>query len=100
MKMLSNYSGEESIIINGKIMKPMGEILKDDKLMEELQKDQFGAIGEIMQKHSKAVFDIVSTVSDGEINGGNVGAYFMSIFTEYCKGFGENSFFNSAATTE
>lgn len=100
MKKLSDFTGSEAIVICGKIMKPMSEIIKDKEAFENLQNDQFSAIGEIMQKHSKAVFDIVSTVSGGDFNGGNVGVYFMSIFTEYCQGFGESDFFKSQVTTE
>lgn len=100
MKRLSDLTGEESIIIYGKIMKPMGEIINDKEAIEALQTDQLGAIGNIMQKHSKAVFDIVSTVSGGDFNGGNVGVYFMSIFTEYCQGFGSSDFFKSQVTTK
>lgn len=100
MKRLSDFTGEEAIVIYGKIMKPMSEIINDKEAIEELQKDQFGALGGIMQKHSKAVFDIVSAVSGGDFNGGNVGVYFMSIFTEYFQGFGSSDFFKSQVTTE
>lgn len=98
MKKLSDFTGEEAIVIYGKITKPMSEILNDKKAMEDLQKDQFGAIGEIMQNHSKAVCDIISAVSGGDFNGGNVGVYFISIFNEYFKEFGNSDFFRSAAT--
>lgn len=100
MKKLSDYKGEEAIIINGKIMKPMGEIIADEKAIEVLKKNQFEAFGDIMQNHSKAVLEIVSAVSGGEFDGGNVGAYFMSIFAEYFQSFNNEAFFGFQATTE
>lgn len=99
MKTLCDYKGEESIIVNGRIMKPMSVILRDEELMKEFEKDQFGAMGEIMQKHSKEVFEVVDVVSGGNCTG-SVGVYFMSIFIQYCKELEENSFFKSQATTK
>lgn len=98
MKKLSDFTGEEAIVIYGKITKPMSEILNDKKAMEDLQKDQFGTIGNIMQNHSKAVYEIISAVSGGDFNGSNVGVYFISIFNEYFKEFGDSDFFKTAAT--
>lgn len=96
MKTLCDYKGEDAIIVNGKIMKPMSVILSDDALMKKFDKDQFGAIGEIMQKHSKEVLEVVETVSGGNCKG-SIGIYFMSIFIEYCKELEENNFFKSQA---
>ena len=100
MKRLSDYKGEEAIIISGKIMKPMGEILDDKEAISNLQEGQFDAIGDIMQKHSKAVADVITTVSGGEYDGSNASVYFMTIFTEYCQSFGDSDFFKSSATVE
>lgn len=99
MKALCDYKDEESIIVNGKIMKPMSTILKDNELMTAFSKDQFGTIGDIMQKYPKEVFEVVNAVSGGNCTG-SVGVYFMSIFIEYCKEIEENSFFKSRVTTE
>lgn len=99
MKKLSDYTGEDAIIISGKIMAPMGEIIADKGAIEALQgENQLAAIGEIMREHSKAVTDILNAVSGGEYNGGNAGMYFLQIFTDFCKTFGDGDFFNSMAT--
>lgn len=100
MKNLSDYKGEDAIIVNGKILKAMGKIFSNKEILEKMQNNPMGAIGDIMETNSKDVLFIVSTVAGEDFNGGNVVAIFMQFFTEYMQNFNNNDFFGSSATTE
>lgn len=87
---LSDYKGEEAIILWGKLLTPISEIAKDPNIKG---KKRMEAIQYVIQNHTKEVLNIVQTVDNEEVNGLTLPLRFIEIANEILQSPSMSSFF-------
>ena len=100
MKRLSDYEGEEAILLWADIIEPVNVLMND----KEVSKSLSGANPEtltdiaakVFKKHPKECAEIIQRVDDDEINGANIYVKFIMFLTEFMFGQKASAFFKSA----
>ena len=99
MKRLSDYEGEEAILLWGELFDPMIELLSDDDITEAIRKKEstmFDVAKLALKKHPKELYTILKRVDDDKINAANVLTKVVVFLTELVTNGKATAFFNSA----
>lgn len=99
MKKLSDYEGEEAILLWGELVDPMTAILTDKKISKALSSKKssfFDIAKEVLKKYPKEIWTILSRIDDEEINAANVLTKLIIFLTELISNGKSTAFFNSA----
>lgn len=99
MKKLSDYEGEEAILLWGELFDPMIELLADTEITEAIRKKKstmFDVAKLALRKHPKELYTILTRIDDEEINAANVLTKVIVFLTELVTNGKATTFFNSA----
>lgn len=103
MKRLSDYEGEEAILLWGELFDPMIELLSDTEITEAIRKKKstmFDVAKLALKKHPKELYTILACIDDDEINAANVLTKVIVFLTELVTNGKATAFFNSAESEE
>lgn len=99
MKRLSDYTGDEAIEKVGELLSPYYAIISDTELMTQLEaaENKMAVVGEIMKKHKKEAYQMVTAVDDSPVTAANAFPRFFSVFTDLMSNKDFTDFFGSMA---
>ena len=102
MKKVSDYKGDSIIDLYAEILEPVGEIIKDEEIVEALRNNKtiLHISGIAFRNHKEAVKQFVLSIDNEEINSKNLLSRFAVNFIEILNDKDFVDFFKNAEQTK